>query len=203
MQVKTAAVSAATAAALLVGGTVATPADAASKVKFLSKGQIPTEKKRFSSWNESKVITGMKHQEGCSESALPKKTVQFRFLYNDDEGNLISQYVAKMPSEAKAKKLVKSLTYCGSKEHFDKSPKDEEGLGKVTFRTYGNFDLEDGLLVRTSSNRGGSFPASIGLTSIGRDGKYVMFMEWPFQTTGKAPKDMWIKVSKKGLSQLR
>jgi hypothetical protein len=188
----------ATAAALLVlapnGATAAT-----TTPKFLSKSQIPTAP-RYKVWNQSKVITGLVHPEGC-EAAFPDAITKFRFLYNDAQGNLITQYVAKMSSTTAAKKLVRKLEYCGSKAQFEATPHPDD-VGKVTFRTYGDFDIENGLLVRGVRNSGGEYPEGVFLDAIGRDGRYVMQLTWPFETEGPTPKDMWVSVSKKAMRQL-
>lgn len=188
-------------AALLLGTVGPQSATAASSApRFLSKDQIPTES-RFSGWSQTRIVTGLADAEDCGQRALPRKTTRHRTIYNDEQGNQITQYVVRTSSTSAAKKLVRRLEYCGSKAEAATRPEDPSA-GKVTYRTYGDYDIENGLLVRAATSRGGEYPERVFLDAVGRDGRYVLALRWPFDTEDPAPKDVWIAVSKTALRQL-
>lgn len=195
-----AAVAASFAVAGLAPVTVAQAATVPSK--FITKAQVPTTP-RFGPWNHTPVITGVRYREDCQQKAVPRLTTKHRTVYNDDQGQQITEYAVRMPTVADARRLVARLTHCNSKAFADTQQHDRAGEGTVTYSTYGRFAIENGLLARAVRNRGGEFPGRVFLDAVGRDGRYVMLMRRPFETEGAAPKDIWIQLSKRALKQLR
>lgn len=197
--------AAATAAGLTLALVPAAPATAAPAAfvpsTYITKSQVPVTG-RFGPWNHTPISTGVRSREECFQRALPRDTTKHRAVYNDAQGQYITQYVVRVPTTA-AKKLVNRLTYCGSKAYIDAQPRDTAAVGTLTLTTYGRFDVENGLLVRGVRNKGGTYPGGVFLDAVGRDKRYVTLLHWPFKTEGAAPKDAWVTLSKKALRQLR
>lgn len=169
------------------------PGLTADEPRLLSPAQLPTEK-RFSDWISTPVMT-LDDQFLCEEEALPMIDTQMRIFYNSEQGNALTQYAVRFETRAMARKAVARIQRCFSERTIARENPDE----KFRVRSYGSYQLKDGLTVGAVITPDSGGPDSKFLWSVGRDNQYVTALVFPLATDGKSPKKTWVALSKKAL----
>lgn len=195
----------------LVAGAFTGPAAAAPaagpvtnpSLKLIDKSQVAVKQGVYGPWSHTPVIKGQYVQNECATLAFPKQGTLHRAVFNDDQGNAIRQYAVRMPSVAAAKKLTAKVEYCFSKARSERVNAGVPGF-EITYRNWGDFKVEEGLLVRSQYEKQKGYPGRAVMSAVGRDGRVVMGMWWTlYDTSSFGPRTLWTGLSKKALNQIR
>ncbi|MGX5186852.1 hypothetical protein ACWKT5_29835 [Streptomyces avermitilis] len=177
-RVRVAALTALTAAGLVLGTAVAGPAGAAVRgggsPAFLSAAELPPHP--TSSWTAGKVTDGVPDElRLCLDAALPGDDSRYR-AYRTDLDTSARQLTMVLGDEATAKgrtaRLNEDIRSCATRIERPYPETD------AVLKDYGTLPVEEGAHVyglHTATSWGAS---DIHLFSVGRDGRAVTVVEW-------------------------